>query len=490
MSSRSIRRPETTLTDEWAALYLPGGWIGRYVRWACKTTHAPPLFHLLTAVSYASFELARRGWWLDGVAGGFSQKAPTTWFALLAESGGGKSSSLSRIRAFDEAVQRATPVMLLDSRMQGGTSLIAVRGSHAGVFTELEKRVYSDLRGGSRTCALLVNDELNVILEMARKDPTYASNFLELHDQNDMRFLQRGIQKEEDGDRRGYLPATAISSVFVSTREQINDIFDKRMLHGGFASRFLWFCPPPGAWDYWPIEPGRKDEELQSVATDYVRWLEAVGTRTADDGLIAIPEEGEVYEAHYDWAMTLHERHPYGSPNRVLYVPRMAQATGILAAVISTVHATPSSGPVVVDIESYTIARNLVTDAYNAVPMLIALAASKEIQDDNAMIQALENAGRAGLSRAEVGAAAGQGLRSLPSLLKAAQETGALVALLIRSGRPGPPITRYYHPLFAPPSPLRIQGKGIEYLDEEVCAEWARGDSADTILARRSPTLN
>lgn len=485
-----MAQPKTTLTDEWANLYLPGGWLGRYVTWACKTTHAPPIFHLLCGISYAGFELARRGWWLDGVAGGFSQKAPTAWLALMAESGAGKSASLSRLRAFDAACQKQTPMMLLDSRVEG-TSLVTVRGSYAGVFAELEKRLYSDLRGGERTVAMLVNDEMHVVLEMARRDPQFGSHFLELHDQNDMVFHQRGIQKEEDGDRRGKLPATALSALFVSTKEQINDIFDERLLHGGFASRFLWFYPPRDQWQFWPVEPGRHEEEMTSVASAFVAWLEAVCDRDQGSARIVLPDGGDVFDAHVAWSMELHERHPYGSPNRVLYVPRMAQATGILASIISTLTATPSSTPISVDLESYQLARNIVTEAYNSLPTLIELASPRAVQEDREAVEFVRSAGIRGVIKEDLIMSLKKTAPAIQATLRSMAEVGWIVCLNVRTGRKGKPRQRFFAPEFAPPPELRIGaggGSDVEAIMEDVLLEWVSGSPAEVILARRTPS--
>lgn len=478
-----FREAPSTLTKDWASCFRPHGWLGEYLDWACKTTHAPPLFHLLAGLSYTAFELARRGWKMEGF--GFEQTAPALWIAMLAESGTGKSAALRRIQKFDTLVRERTPVLIRDERVTPPltSSLVTIRGSYQGVFTEMEKRIYPDLEGGERTCCLLLNDEFQVVLEMAKKSPEFSSHFLELSEQVDMVFHQRGIQKDEEG-RTGILPRPAISTLFVSTTEQLSDTFNVRLLHGGFSSRFLWFYPRE--WIFWPDPPSSFLPKLKLVAAKYVQWLEKIANRDSKHAKIFMAKDksSPVKQMHSNWSTYLHEKHPIGSPHRVLYVPRMAEHTALLAALISAAQFEGRhTEPVFVDQRAYEIAKNITYEAYNSMPVLISMARVQETKKDDELQAYARIAGRKGITAVMVSKLVDKPLAQVYHTLRAAVEMENLVKLSVKTGRPGKPATYYFHPECAPPPELRVQvGPGEEGITGARYTLWASDHSVENIL--------
>ena len=475
---------QTTLTQDFADILCPGGWIGAHLNWACQTTHAPPVLHVMTSLAFAAFELARRGWWLEGVASNY--KAPFLWVAVIADSGEGKGAAISRIRLLDKLAATQMPSMFVDGRCGDEGALFPVRGSASGVLADLENRIYADGRGGERTCGFLVNDEFHIVLELAKRNPEFASNLIEAHDQLTLIFRQRGIQKEEDGERKGSLPNPALSTVFVSTKEQLTDVFTERLLHGGFSSRFLWIAPRN--WTtFWPIEPNLRLPMGEAVAAQYVRWVERIGgDRKPENCRVIFPQEGEVLEAHRSWSLELHNRHPRGTPNRSLYVPRLAHATALMACIIAAVESEglPFNAPITVEAPHYTRARNLAVESYQSIPTLISLTRTGDVRQDDDLIMLAQRMGRKGITAKDAARQVNKDLPRVYAALRAAEQLQLLVALGVRTGGVGRPSVVWWAAEHAPPVSLRKPSpSGAETIEGTWALRWGRGESLQTILS-------
>ena len=485
-----IPEPEpevTTLTPEFLSYLCPQGWLGEHLQWACKTTHAPPIFHLVTGLAFAAFELARRGWWLEGVTSNY--KAPFLWVAAIADSGEGKGVAISRIRLLDSLATKKLPTILLDGRCSEEGSLFPIRGSASGVLADLEKRIYADGTGGERTCGFLVNDEFEVILELVKRNPEFAATLIEAHDQNTLIFRQRAIQKEEDGDRKGWLPNPALSTVFVSTRQMMADVFSERLLHGGFSSRFFWISPRE--WKtFWPDEPPLRMHEADRVADSYVQWLERIGgDRKPENCRIVFPREGEVRELHKAWSLELHERQPRGNPNRSLYVPRLAHNTAAIACLIAAVETggIPFNAPIEVTSAHYLRAKNLAIESYHSIPTLVALSRNTEVRQDDDMVLLVRGYGRKGTIAREIVKTTNKDLQRVGLALRAAEQLHVLVCLGVKEGAVGRPRQVWFHTEHAPPPSLRKPTPGgAETIEASWYVRWSRGEEAASILASPS----
>lgn len=475
----------STLSQEIVDYMLPGGWIAEHMRWACKTTHAPPLFHLVASLGYAAFELARRSWWLEGVA--TSYKAPALWIACIADSGEGKGAAIKRVRLLDELVYAALPFTFKDGRTEGEGALFTVRGSPAGTLTDLESRVYPDGKGDERTAAFLVNDEFETVLDQVKRNPDFGPVLIEAHDQTTLRFRQRNIQKDDDGDRRGLIPNPAFSTMFVSTKQMLNEVYSEKLLYGGFSGRFLWIHPRN--WDvFWANEPSIRMDEAKQVAASVAAWIERIGgDRDQDSRKIVFPRTGPVAAAHEEWALWLHDNHPRGSPSRGLYVPRLANTTAVMACVIAAVESTSATEIVTVSIEHYQKARNLAIEAYHSVPTLESLLRTAEARADDKLLAAIRTAGRAGMALRDLAAHINKPLERIYPLLKTAKELGLIVELHMlgltgTKGKQG----RVWDTHYAPhPSLRRVLASGAEGIEQADYTRWAQGLEAEEILALR-----
>lgn len=454
-------KSETTLTDDWRSYYLPGGWLGRYVEWCGKTTHAPPLFHVAAGLAWSAFELARRGWVLEGT----NHKAPGLWFAIIAESGEGKGTAIRRIQRLAGALEGRLPSVLHDTRLKDSAPVLGVHGSPEGVMHELEHRVYDAPDGSKRACAFLVSEEFHAVLEMARKNSIFLDYLIQAHDQVDIQIHQRGIQRGQDQGtgrvRKGSLPHPALSTMFVSTREQMEDVFHAKHVHGGFASRFLWLASPPGWNVFWPREPDQHPEELGMVADAYVSWLSRVGHPDTVKRIV-LPTNGPVNDAVCDWARYVHDNHPKGSHARALYVPRVANMTGTMACVIAAIETWGGSfdGPVVVSLEHYELARSIACAVCESLASVLEITDSKELRAEKDLMTALKQAGTRGLTTMQVRELLPMGLLQLSAILKVHAEHKVIVSHTVRGSKPGRPATYWWLSKFAP-TPTNVNGREV-----------------------------
>lgn len=432
---------------------LPKGWLGDMVRWAARATHCPPIFHVAAGLTYAAFELARRGWYVQGVG---SETGPMLWAAILAGSGQGKSTSIKYLRFIEKAMFSMLPVSLRDPLPGKSTGQFALEGSGPGVLAAIENRVYETRRGEKRTCSLLVSHEMRSIFDTARKSDGFLTALVKLADQDPdgYELHQRGIQRGEDGGRKGLLPQPTLSAFFASSPAMLHGCITESITTGGFAGRFVWI-PSPENWSVvWHAPPDPSVLEAANIGARLAAWVQRIAY--VPDGapapVVCFDRHSDAAQIHYEWCEQLLQRFPEEGVERAIFC-RLPIHTLRMACVLAVVEAEDfiPGRPIVMQPEHYQLAKNIAVTGFDGVLKMLQLAKAKTVQEESSLLRAVRGAGRRGLSISKAAPILNRSMGEITRTLRAHEELNLLTCATVRMGARHRPAVTMWAPEFAPP---------------------------------------
>lgn len=444
----------TTIDPDFRKDLLPGGWVGEMVKWAARSTHAPPLFHVAAGLTYAAFELARRGWYFEGVG---NEKGPSLWTVVLANSSSGKSTAIRRLELIEHACfsQRSFPEMLRDPF--SASALFMAEGSGPGILAAVENRVYKSQREELRTCVLFKNDEMRSLFETANREDGFLNVLVQIADQpREYRINQRGIQKGEDAGRKGVMPNPAFSMFLVSSPAQLQGRITDTVTAGGFAGRFLWLASPKDWKVRWSAPPEPSAFGAAMVANRLQRWLERIANRGPASAVVVFEPHGKTMELHDAWYHRLVDLSP--EPIKEAIFQRLPAHTQRLACVIAAVETeggTPGR-PIYVTPEHYMLAKNIAVEGYQGVLHMLEIAKPKVVQQENQLVAFARKRGREGLPLSEAMAVLGRSVGDITKALRALEDFGLLATAMVRRGGRGRPSVYIWASEFAPDPKLFV----------------------------------
>lgn len=433
---------------------LPRGWLGDMVRWAARATHCPPIFHVAAGLTYAAFELARRGWYFEGVS---DETGPMLWAAILAGSGQGKSTSIKYLRLIERAMFSMLPESLRDPLPGKSSGQFALEGSGPGVLAAIENRVYKTRRDELRTCSLLVSHEMRSIFDTARKSDGFLTALVKLADQDPdgYELHQRGIQRGEDGNRKGILPQPTLSAFFASSPAMLHGCITESITTGGFAGRFVWI-PSPENWSVvWHAAPGPSMREAANIGARLAHWVQRIAY--APDGapapVVRFDPCSKAAQIHYHWSKQLLERFPDEGVERAIFcrLPIHTQRMACVLAVIEAEDFTPGR-PIVMQPEHYQLAKNIAVAGFEGVLQMLQLAKSKTVQEESTLLRIVRARGRQGVSISEAAPILNRSMSEVTRTLRAHEELNLLTCATLRTGARHRPSTMMWAPEFAPPA--------------------------------------
>lgn len=432
---------------------LPRGWLGDMVRWASRATHCPPIFHVAAGLAYAAFELARRGWYVQGIG---AETGPMLWAAILAGSGQGKSTSIKYLRLIERAMFSMLPESLRDPLPGKSSGQFALEGSGPGVLAAIENRVYKTRRDELRTCSLLVSHEMRSIFDTARKSDGFLTALVKLADQDPdgYELHQRGIQRGEDGNRKGILPQPTLSAFFASSPAMLHGCITESITTGGFAGRFVWI-PSPENWSVvWDAPPDPSPMEAANVGARVAQWVQRIAH--APDGapapVVCFDAYSEAAQIHYEWCKQLRDRFPEEGVERAIFcrLPIHTLRMACVLAVIEAENFIPGR-PVVMQPEHYLLAKNIAVSGFDGVLKMLQLAKAKTVQEESSLLRAVRAQGRKGLSISQAAPILNRSMSEVTRTLRAHEELNLLTCALLQTGRRGRPAMMMWAPEFAPP---------------------------------------
>lgn len=238
----------------------PEGLIREHLLYAARTTHAPPLYHVVSILPSIAHMLTIAGYqvWLDG-----QLAHPHLIVALIGDSGSAKSTSAKRARSITRKAMRKT--MLSSYR----DPYLVASGSPEGVFHEMKSWYMPEL---SCTPVILWQDELTQLL---RKD-TFADMMCQVYDGESLARHLRGHQaavKKGDrskGDEDVINPV--VSGVFCSTPANLEETVKRSQVGGGLFSRIQLFHEHVSV-DQLLYEPPSVPEHEALVTEVFSQWL-------------------------------------------------------------------------------------------------------------------------------------------------------------------------------------------------------------------------
>jgi hypothetical protein len=195
--------------------------------WACDAHGSPEAYHLANVLVLAAYTLARRGFCLQML---LEDVSLTLWFALLGDSGIGKTSTIDMAERFIRDVWVEAGVDIKDP-------FVEPSGSIAGLLSALQEH-YDERR--DTTVAILQHDELAQVF--ATREPI-AELLCKLCDGRDVHHLTKTAQRNKGKGHGTKLLRPKLSAIFASTEAQLADNFRTSHRAGGMFGRIQWLRP-------------------------------------------------------------------------------------------------------------------------------------------------------------------------------------------------------------------------------------------------------
>lgn len=231
--------------------------------WATFAQGSPEAFHLANALVLAGYTLSRRGFCLQTM---LEQVHLSLWFALLGDSGAGKTTTI------DMAEKFALDVWA-EAGLDVGRPFVEPSGSIAGILAALADH-YDSHRG--TTAAILQHDELAQIF-VNKREPI-AELLCKLHDGRDVHYNTRTAQKgKTKGSGYDRLIAPRLCAIFASTEAQLAPYFQAAHRDGGMFGRLQWLRPVLSsryvrATAYRPEDVQEAHLRRQTAVTAWADW--------------------------------------------------------------------------------------------------------------------------------------------------------------------------------------------------------------------------
>ena len=202
--------------------------IASYMDWACYAQGSPEAYHLANVLVLAAYTLARRGFALQMTLEDISL---TLWFALIGDSGIGKTTSIGMAERFIKSVWKEAGLDIVDP-------FIEPSGSIPGLLSALQEH-YDE--GRDTTVAILQHDELAQVF--ATREPI-AELLCKLCDGRDVHHMTKTAQRgKKIKGHSTKLLAPKLSAIFASTEAQLADNFRAAHRAGGMFGRLQWLRP-------------------------------------------------------------------------------------------------------------------------------------------------------------------------------------------------------------------------------------------------------
>jgi hypothetical protein len=209
---------------------VPGGSpLACYLAWSTFVQGSPEAYHLANVLVFAAYTLARRGFYLETA---LEEIHPSLWFALLGDSGAGKTTSIDMAERFARAAWKEAGLDVV-------SPFVEPSGSIPGILNALQDH-YDVTRG--TTVAILQHDELAQVF--ATREPI-AELLCKLCDGRDVSHNTKTARK--DRSKAGHaekLLSPRISAIFASTEAQLADHFRAAHRSGGMFGRLQWIRAP------------------------------------------------------------------------------------------------------------------------------------------------------------------------------------------------------------------------------------------------------
>lgn len=203
----------------------------QYVSWATNAYGSPPLFHLAAALTVMTYELGRRGFYLQSPVD--DARAPLTlWFALVSASGTGKSTAINVAQDFARAAWSNANVAISPDPW------VEPEGSIQGVFVALQDH-YDQSR--ETTTAILFHHELAQVFATRE---AVSEQLCKFADSRTIQANYRQHQKRKKGaPNADRVVNPRLSLIAATTEAQLAPHFKDAQRSGGIFTRFIWLRP-------------------------------------------------------------------------------------------------------------------------------------------------------------------------------------------------------------------------------------------------------
>lgn len=251
-----------------------------YMIWACQESPAPPLYHLATFLALSCHELAQRGFRFEL---SFRRHPLSLWFALIGDSGSGKTEALQLGQDFAAAAWEDS------STTHQMDPWVEAEGSIAGMLEALHD-YYDSSRG--TTCCLLYHNEMSALFQSREPVAELLCRLADGHS------FKRHTKEMRQARRRGHEVADRIvqprlSMLAATTDAALNPHFGESKRGGGLFSRFWWIR---ANFDKDRIRGRRHPQGLEEALDEWRGWvvqLALAGDATGYDFVVS--EEAEAF---------------------------------------------------------------------------------------------------------------------------------------------------------------------------------------------------
>lgn len=208
-----------------------GSPLRQFVSWATNAYGSPPLFHLAAALTIMTYELGRRGFYLQNLVDD-SQAPLTLWFALVSASGTGKSTAINVAQDFARAAWENANIQIVPDPW------VEPEGSIQGVFVALQDHYDA---GRETTAAILYHHELAQVFATREAVSEQLCKFA------DSRTIQANYRQHQKRKRGAPMADRVVnprlSLIAATTEAQLAPHFKDAQRSGGIFTRFIWLRP-------------------------------------------------------------------------------------------------------------------------------------------------------------------------------------------------------------------------------------------------------